>query len=136
MRWFMIVFALTASIGIIIAPSESNATEYVVYSIYQGLNMGNPGEISQKDYYINMGIQQGIHKGSILLVMRQVPSYDIMNKQLYRDVVFPIALLKVIHVEPGASIARLDHLLPVENTPAITPRAVMVGDTVQIRKIE
>ena len=30
--------------------------EFIVYGVYSTLNMGNPGEKSFKDYYINMGL--------------------------------------------------------------------------------
>jgi hypothetical protein len=30
-----------------------------VYSIYQGLSLGEPGEVVKKDYYLNVGTNQG-----------------------------------------------------------------------------
>lgn len=132
MRWLWKILIMTIIGCIVVLPSHVSADEFTVYSVYKALDLGNPGETPQKDYYVNMGRTQGIHEGSVLEVMRRNPTYDVVAEKLYKDVTFPIAKLKVIHVEPGASIARLEKMLAVEKTPAITPRAVMVGDLVKI----
>ena len=132
MRWLWKILIMTIIGCIVVLPSHVSADEFTVYSVYKALDLGNPGETPQKDYYVNMGRTQGIREGSVLDVMRRNPTYDVVAEKLYKDVTFPIAKLKVIHVEPGASIARLEKMLAVEKTPAITPRAVMVGDLVKI----
>jgi hypothetical protein len=105
----------------------------MIYSIYRGVDLGIAGEASPpKDFYVNMGIQHGLREGASLEVLRRVSTYDVINQQLYRDVTFPIAVLKVIHVESNASIARLERMLPIEKTPSISPRAVMVGDLIRL----
>lgn len=133
MRWFIIVL-FSALFGVLIplAEEESNAAEFVVYSVYKGLNLGNPGEIQERDYYVNMGSDHGIHEGTILTVYRRTSTYDLMTEQLYRDVTFPIATIKVIHVESLAAVARLEKYLPSDQTPVITPRAIMVGDLIRL----
>lgn len=108
------------------------AADFIVYSVYKALDMGNPGEVVQKDYYVNMGSANGLKSGAVLEVHRRVATYDLLSQKLYKDVEFPIAKLKVIHVEPYASIARIDALSPAESTPAVETRAVMVGDAVAI----
>ncbi len=131
MRWLLIVVGLQIfGLWLTFTP-QSYASEFVVYSIYRGLSMGNLDEIPDKDYYVNMGSDQGLREGSILEVLRRVSTYDLLNEQFYRDLTFPIAKLKVIHAENKASVARLDRFLPAANTPVMTPRAVMVGDQVR-----
>ena len=133
MRWLWMILSMLAAAGSIIAlPSESGAADYTVYSVYKALDLGNPGEVPQKDYYVNMGQNQGVHDGSVLEVMRKVSTYDLLSEKLYKEVTFPIAKLKVIHTEGYAAIARLEKLEPVDRTPAVTPRAVMVGDSVRL----
>ncbi|OFZ55877.1 MAG: hypothetical protein A2428_06465 [Bdellovibrionales bacterium RIFOXYC1_FULL_54_43] len=130
MRWlWMIIFTVTLNLGL---PSTGRSADFVVYSIYRGLDLGNPGEIPQKDYYINMGSTQGIRDGMILNVHRRISTYDLLSEKLYRDVTFPIARLKVIHTEGTAAIARLDKMLPVEKAPSVNPFAVVVGDIVRV----
>jgi hypothetical protein len=117
--------------ALLAATEPANSAEYVVYSVYKGLDMGNPGEVPQKDFYVNMGSTQGLHPGSTLDVLRRVATYDLLNEKLYKDVTFPIARLKVLHVEAAAAICRLEKTLPPEKTPAVATHAVMVGDLVR-----
>jgi hypothetical protein len=104
---------------------------HVVYNIHQGLDLGFPNESPKKDYYLNMGSTHGVKVGSILQVVRRISTYNLVNDHLYKDVAFPIALVKVIHVEPAAAIARIEKWLPSESTPGISPKAVMLGDFVR-----
>lgn len=125
----ILILAIAGSL--IVFPKESSATDFVVYSVYKALDLGNPGETPQKDFYVNLGSSQGIAPGTTLEVLRRLPTYDLSTQKLYKDIAFPIATLKVIHVENNAAVARLDKLMPADKTPAISPRAVMVGDFVR-----
>jgi hypothetical protein len=107
---------------------------YKVYSVYSGVFMGNPGETPRKDFFVNMGSKHGVKAGTQLQVLRKAPTYDLLSKKLYRDMTYPIGVLKVIYSEEDASIARLEKMLPDDQTPALSPRAVMVGDLVQLQK--
>ena len=117
-------------------PDFAYSAEHFVYSVYKGVELGNPGENDPKDYYVNMGSAQGLQEGAVLEVIRRTPTYDLTNQKLYKDITFPIAHLKVIHVENAAAVARLDKMLPEDQTPVISPRAVMVGDLVRINGTE
>jgi hypothetical protein len=122
--------------GFVVAPSlwGSSSPEFSVYQIYRGVDLGVPGEAPpQKDYYLNMGSAHGLKKGSLVVVFRRAASFDMLNQQYLKDVAFPIAQVKVIHVDSITSIARLEKMLPLDSTPAISPRAIMVGDLVKVR---
>jgi hypothetical protein len=121
-----------AAVAAIVLPFNAGSAEFVVYSVYKAIDLGNPGETPQKDYYVNMGTANGLHNGATLEVIRKVATYDLLSEKLYKDVSFPIARLKVIHVEQNAAVARLEQVLPAESTPAVANRAVMVGDAVHI----
>ncbi len=122
----------TTALTTLTLPVPAGSAEFVVYSVYKAIDLGNPGETPQKDFYVNMGSANGLHNGSSLEVIRKVATYDLLSEKLYKDISFPIARLKVIHVEQNAAVARLEQILPAEKTPAVAHRAVMVGDTVQI----
>jgi hypothetical protein len=128
----MTLGVLAVASSIVALPNKAGADDFTVYSVYNALNMGNPGEVPEKDYYVNMGKTQGVHEGSVLEVTRKVATYDLLSERLYKEVTFPIAKLRVIHTEGNAAIARLDKFLPPEKTPVTSPRAVMVGDYVKI----
>lgn len=130
-RWLWMIMIVTLLGGAVALPKDADAGEFIVYSIYKGLEFGDANEAPQKDYYLNMGSAQGLKAGAVVEVMRRTPTYDLTNQKLYQDVTFPIAKLKVIHVERNAAVARLDKMNPVDKTPSITPRAVMVGDIIR-----
>jgi hypothetical protein len=132
-RWLWMTLGVLAVAGSIVAlPNKAGAEDFTVYSVYNALNLGNPGEVAEKDFYVNMGKSQGVHDGSVLEVTRKIATYDLLSERLYKEVSFPIAKLRVIHTEGNAAIARLDKFLPPEKTPVVSPRAVMVGDYVRI----
>jgi hypothetical protein len=122
---------------------SAKAAEAVVYSVYQGVDLGEapvPSDAPEtkpapkapiKDFFINVGSSQGIKPGTVLEVSRKMPTYDLLGEKLYKEIVFPIGTIKVIHVEQGVAIARLDAMLPSDKTPAFSPRAIMVGDLVR-----
>jgi hypothetical protein len=115
-------------------PRVGHSADFVVYSVIKALDMGNPGEVPQKDYYVNMGTAHGLNDGATLEVVRKVPTYDLESQKLYKDISFPIATLKVIHVESNAAVARLEKMNPPEKTPVTSPMAVMIGDFVRVTR--
>jgi hypothetical protein len=128
------IMILAVAGGIAVFPAVGNASDFIVYSVYKDLDLGNPGVVPHKDFYINMGSANGIHPGSVVEVVRKSSTYDLANQKLYKDVSFPIATLKVIHVETNAAIARLEKIYSAEKTPATSPRAVMVGDNIRVQE--
>ncbi len=124
--------ALTMSLAAAIAdPKSGLADEHFVYSVFRPLDLGEAGEETPKDFYVNMGTTNGLRPGAVLEVLRKVATYDLGSQKLYKDVILPVAKIKVIHVESNASIARLEKLAPVGLTPGLTHRAIMVGDLVR-----
>ena len=110
----------------------SSPRDFSVYNVASSIPMGTPGEVRLKDYYVNMGSNQGLKKGDFLEALRRLPSYDLMDQEFSRDLIFPIAVLKVIHVQSNAAICRLEKMLPLQSTPSISPLSVMVGDYIRV----
>jgi hypothetical protein len=105
-----------------------------IYGTYGALSMGNPGETNQRDFYLTLGANQGVKVGAKVEVLRKIPTHNLLSKSLQKDMIFPIAMLRVIHVEQTAAIARVEKVYPEDATPAITPRAVMVGDVIRLTR--
>ena len=124
---------LTILVATVSVVKTAGAADYIVYSVYKELDMGNPGEVPLKDFYLNMGSAEGLHKGSIVTIYRKLSTYDPLSEKLYKDITFPIAKLKIVHVENNASVARLESMIPSAETPTVSPRAVMIGDLVSAR---
>ncbi len=114
-----------------IAIAQGRQAEFVVYEVHQSLSLGGTNERPPKEYYVNLGSESGVRAGDILQVSRRASTYDLLSQQFYRDVVFPIARMRVIHADLGASICRLEKFLPAESTPTVSPKAIFVGDLVQ-----
>ena len=105
-----------------------------VYSVRQGISLGDPGETEQRDLVISIGSEKGLKVGSVLEVYRKTPTFDDQSQKFVKDLKVPFAKIKVIHVENEAAVARLDALLPRATTAAVIPAAVMVGDEVKVVK--
>ncbi|MGE0614746.1 MAG: FlgT C-terminal domain-containing protein [Bacteriovoracia bacterium] len=129
-----IVAAVATALLINLSQGFAAPKDFFVYSVYTGLNMGNPDEATRRDYYINMGTNQGLRPGSVLEVFRKTSTYDLVNKKLYKDMTLPFAKIKVIHVEEDAAVARLEEILPNDKSAVVAPRAVIVGDFVKTAK--
>lgn len=125
-KWiFFFTFVATLLFG------KAQAADAFVYSVYRGVDLGEPNEEIHKDYFVNMGTGQGVREGTILEVSRKMPTYDLMTEKIFKDLEVPFARLRVIYAEKDAAIARLDRIYPADKTPVTTPRAVIVGDTVK-----
>jgi hypothetical protein len=129
----MIALVLAVLGSVVAFPKSGTAADFMVYGVYRPLDLGDSAEPPARDYYINMGSAQGLTDGATVQVMRKMATYDLEAQKLYQDLTFPIATLKVIHVEPNAAVARLIKMTPVEETPSFAPRSIMVGDLVQRR---
>jgi len=132
-RFWKILIIGTVSLGIWggLTPIAS-ANDAFIYNIYRPLDMGDAASPPPKDFFINSGTAQGIHKGTVLTVYRRLSTYDLLSEKLYKEIAFPIARIKVIFSETGASIARLDKMLPSDETPGLVPNSVMLGDLVRL----
>ena len=56
------------------APTALSDETAIVYSVFKGIDLGNPNDRVQKDYFVNLGTNQGIHVGTLLEVARKAPA--------------------------------------------------------------
>lgn len=119
-------------ITLIIAAPLAQAKDAVVYGVYTALKMGDEKEVAQKDYYISIGSRQGVSRGAKVKVYRKISTHDLIAKKLQTDIEFPIAEIKIIHVDEEASVGRLVRMLPPDETPAGSPGAILVGDRIAL----
>jgi len=118
----MIVLTFTASMAI--------AKDYVIYSISQDVPMGHKNEVIRKNFYLDMGKNQGVSKGSILDVFRVVSVLDpYENKKRFNHKI-KVGEIKVLHSEDGSSIGVLSKLEAPEETPLFEISNIMIGDVV------
>lgn len=85
-----------------------------------------------RDFYISGGSEQGLKKGMILTVQRQVPLYDSFQNRSAGDLKLNVAKLKVILVQKDLSVARLYSEIPRMDSPLLDNDFIMVGDQVDL----
>ena len=64
----IIIFVFTASMVF--------ARDYIIYSIAQDIPMGKRDEVINKNFYINMGSNQGLSQGTTIDVFRVISKLD------------------------------------------------------------
>jgi len=119
---FMVTLAFTASMAI--------AKDYVIYSISQDIPMGYEKEILRKNFYIDMGKNQGVAKGSVLDVYRVVSVLDPYESKKRFNHKIKIGEVKVLHAEESSSIGVLNKLENIDETPVFEIGKLMIGDVV------
>jgi len=118
----MVTLTFTASMAI--------AKDYVIYSISQDIPMGYDKEILRKNFYIDMGKNQGVAKGSVLDVYRVVSVLDPYESKKRFNHKIKIGEVKVLHTEESSSIGVLNKIENAEETPVFEIGKLMIGDLV------
>jgi hypothetical protein len=109
------------------------AKDYVIYSIAQDIPMGNKDEVLRKNFYVDMGKNQGVKKGSLLDVYRVVSVLDpYENKKRFNHRV-KIGEVKVLHAEETSSIGVLNKFEEEDETPVFEIGKLMIGDIVTVK---
>lgn len=122
---FMIALTFTASMAI--------AKDYVIYSISQDIPMGNKDEIIRKNFYVDMGSNQGVKKGSVLDVYRVVSVLDPYESKKRFNHRIKIGEVKVLHAEDSSAIGILNKLEEGAETPVFEVGKMMIGDIVTVK---
>jgi hypothetical protein len=118
----MVTLVFTASMAI--------AKDYVIYSISQDIPMGIEKEVLRKNFYIDMGKNQGVSKGSILDVFRVISVLDPYESKKRYNHKIKIGEVKVLHSEEGSSIGILNKIENEAETPLFEVGKLMIGDVV------
>ena len=127
-----IYFTVFLSIVFAIFSPRSVADEFTVYQVFRPIDLGESDTLPPKDIFINMGVEQGVKKGTQLDVYRRVSSFDNLTQKHMGDLVIPVGRVKVIHADTKSSVARLEKFVSIESEPALLPQAVMIGDLVRV----
>lgn len=118
------LFFLTASM--------SFARDYMIYSIVQELPMGEPNETVKKNFYINMGKQQGVDKGTMLDVYRTVHRVDPYATKKRYNYKIKVGQLKVVHSEDNAAIGAVESVQNGKEDALLEIENLMIGDEVSV----
>ena len=113
------------------------AQDYVIYSIAQEVPMGFENEKKIKNFYVNIGTEQGLRPGVRLNAYRNVVKMDtVESKKRYQHKV-RVATLEVVHSEVNSSItvstSTTNSREKQSESFALDIEEPMVGDTVVVK---
>lgn len=110
----------------------AQARDHLIFSVSEDLPMGNENEILRRNYYVNIGSNQGVTKGTTLNVYRIVSKlnpYDNKRRINYKVI---IGKLEVIHSEDESAIGTIKELNNKINDPLFEINNLMIGDHVAV----
>ena len=111
---------------------NSIARDHLIYSVSEEIPMGYENEITKKNFYLNIGSNQGVEEGTVLDVFRVISKsnpYENLKRINYK---IKIGEIKVLHSDDEAAIGILTSLNDSNETPLIHLKGFMIGDHVSV----
>lgn len=128
MKYFsLLAFGLACFFNV----SSVFAKNFMIYSLAQGIPMGD-GVVPKKNYYVNIGLQQGVKVGTELKVYRLMNLTNPYSTE--KNVTFRVEVgeLRIIHAEEENSIAELSKLKSESKILTEIP-SLNIGDQVGVK---
>jgi len=117
---------------LIFLPFIAFGENYFIFGITQDLPMGDDGEVIRKNYYVNIGKDQGIFKGTTLNVHRVISvvhPYQTVDKSNFQ---VKLGELKIVHSEKDRALGIMKKLIPKKDSPQFDHYDFMIGDPVTV----
>lgn len=111
--------------------SFTHATEITIFDMRKSLSMSEQ-DPSYRDFYINRGSDAGLRPGMVITVTRRIPLYDSYQNRSAGDLRVNVGRVKIVHTQPGLSVARLFDEMSRENQPLLEDNFIMVGDELDL----
>lgn len=111
----------------VVLQNFATATEVSVFEVQKSIPL-TPEEVVYKDYYVTGGSQQGLQKGMVITVVRNIPVHDTLKNKSQGLLINPVARIQIIHVESEFSVGRLFGTIDREGLPVLEFEGIMVGD--------
>jgi hypothetical protein len=94
--------------------------------------MGYVDEINKKNYFINMGENQGVEKGTVLDVYRIISKLNPYDNQKRINHKVKVGEIKVLYATGEAAIGRKKLFMDDKETPLFEIEDFMIGDHVDV----
>jgi hypothetical protein len=111
------------------------AKNFVIFNISQDFPMGEEDEILLKNFYVNIGTDQGVHEGTLLDIFRIISKNNPYAGAKRISMKIKIGELEIIHSEENYSIAVLSQRSN-RNQFFLDINAVMIGDQVNVKIVD
>lgn len=123
---------ITLILLLVLPPPPVTARDFIIYSVTQELSMGFDERIPQKNYYVNLGGNQGAVPGVTLDVFRIISRMDQHTSKKRHNHQVKVGELEVLHSEEESSIAKLKQISAGKDTPLFEIDGLMIGDFVSV----
>jgi hypothetical protein len=108
------------------------ARDHLIYSIDEEVPMGYENEKTKKNYYVNIGANQGVKSGTVLDVFRVISKSNPYNNLKRVNYKVKIGELEVLHSDDEAAIGSLKLIKLGVKDPLFEIRGFMIGDSVSV----
>ena len=108
------------------------ARDHLIYSISQEIPMGYDQEAIKKNFYLNIGSNQGVNNGTKLDVFRIISRsnpYENLKRVNYK---VKIGELKVVHTDDEAAIAIMTQINLSNDSLLLELEGFMIGDHISV----
>ena len=109
------------------------ARDHQIFTVAEDLPMGFENEILRRNYYVDIGSEQGVSKGTTLDVFRTISKSNPYNDQKRVNYRVKIGELEVLHSEDGSSIGILKAFEGGKKSPLFEISSFMIGDMVTVK---
>lgn len=110
---------------------QAFAKSVVVFEVRKNLQLDD-NEKTYHDYYLNAGRDDGLKTGMTINVVRNMIVGDPSTSHVTESIQVPVAKVKLIHVQRGVSIARIQNSLLNSGAPVVGVPNIMIGDRVDL----
>lgn len=111
--------------------AQAQSKQFTIFDIRRNLPLTENEQV-YRDYYVNLGTDDGVKEGAVLAVYRRLPVTDVYRNKTHTDLVVPLGHIKVILAQRSMSVARLASLVDQAQIPVVQYEKIMLGDRVEL----
>jgi len=105
----------------------------IIYSISHPVPMGIMNEQLHKNFFLNMGSQDGLKEGAVVNVFRLISEQDpYQSKKRYNHKV-KVGELKILHAETNSAIALKQSFITADKGLLLEIEDFMIGDKIEVK---
>ena len=118
-------------IGLGICNTTLASSDGHIIQISRALKMRSAHSIPDKEFFVDMGTQDGVAVGSVMRVFRVLPVINTRSGEPWEMMHVPIAEIQVTSVGTYSSVGRMVSKADPKSLPVLDYPGIMVGDFVE-----
>ncbi len=107
--------------------------DIAIFDSKRPISLSN-SEKTERDYYLDGGIEKGLKNGQIVTVNRRLTVYDSLLNRSLGEMLVPVAKLKIVLAQRGLSVAHFYE--PAKSSVSLEDNFVMIGDRLDLTTAE